>query len=347
MKKYLIELYKVYKFTKYFFANYKPIGLYKLIFCYSKGFFPSNYVLFRLDVNDYHLYISDFKENFKVSRINKKASILNNKIFFGQLISSIIKSPEVLCFIYQGKVLPFGNSNVITLDNLIEYLMKENSFILKPIDDDGGVGVIKVEYHDSSYYWNSSKFSLEKLKNKILKLDNYFVSETLKQNEYSDKLYCHSVNTVRLLTMINPSTNIPFIAACAHRIGNDVSKPVDNCAKGGYTACIDINSGIIGKAVNTKFKGSLPQYYTTHPDSGNPIEGVKIPFFEDLKTKAIELHERLSFIEYIGWDFVLGPDNKWMVIEGNDSADLKLHQVHEPLLKNPKIKDFYKYHKII
>jgi hypothetical protein len=347
MKKYLIELYKFYKFTTYFFEKYKPIGINKLIFCYTKGFFPSNYVLFRLDVNDYQLYISDFKENFKVSRINKKASILNNKIFFGQLITSIIKSPEVLCFIYQGKVLPFGNSNFISFDNLIEYLIKENSFILKPIDDDGGVGVVKVEYYNSNFYWNSSEFSLEQLRSNILKLDNYFVSETLKQNEYSDKLYSHSVNTVRLLTMINPSTNIPFIAACAHRIGNDISKPVDNCAKGGYTASIDVDFGIIGKAVNTKFKGTQPKYFSTHPDSGSPIEGVTVPYFEELKKQALELHERLSFIEYIGWDFALSKDNKWVVIEGNDSADLKLHQVHEPLLKNPEVLEFYRYHRVI
>jgi hypothetical protein len=300
-----------------------------------------------LDKRNYKYFISDYEENFKISKINKKASILNNKIFFGQLISSIIDSPKILCFVYKGKVLPYIDSKIISFDYFLDYLKLEKSFILKPIDNDGGVGVVKVEYNDNGLLWNNNFITIKQFKNKVSELDNYFISETIKQHDYSNNLYSESVNTVRLLTMIDPLTKKPFIGACAHRIGNDTSKPVDNCAKGGYTAWVDVNTGLIGKAVNTKYKGVTPQFYFKHPDSNNPIEGVQIPFFEELKEQAFLLHDRLSFIEYIGWDFVLGIDNNWIVIEGNDCADLKLHQVHEPLLRNNNVKEFYSYHKII
>jgi hypothetical protein len=347
MKGYLIEIYKRYKFIKYFIFYYKPIGFIKLIFCLRNGFFPSNYILFNLDKENYRYFVSDYKENFGISSINNKASILNNKIFFDQLISSIVGSPKILSFVYNGAVLPYGNSKVISLSSLFDYLQEEKTFILKPIDDDGGIGVVKIEYSNDNLFWNNLNITLEQFKKRFSELDNYFISETIKQNDYSNKLYEHSVNTVRLLTMLEPSSKKPFIAACAHRIGNNISKPVDNCAKGGYTASINIDTGIMGKAVNTKYEGLAPVYYTVHPDSRGPIEGVKIPYFEDLKKQAIELHDRLNFIEYIGWDFVLGQDNKWIVIEGNDSADLKLHQVHEPLLKSQDVRCFYNHHKIL
>ena len=56
--------------------------------------------------------------------------------------------------------------------------------------------------------------------------------------------------------------------------------------------------------------------------------------------------ESLPMLKCIGWDFVL-TDSTVVAIEGNHHPDPDVLQCHSPLLIDEKIKNFYKYHKII
>jgi hypothetical protein len=146
--------------------------------------------------------------------------------------------------------------------------------------------------------------------------------------------------------MVDPETGKPFVAAAAHRIGNEMSFPVDNCAMGGFTAAIDVETGIMGKAIRTKVKSRNLEWFSNHPDSGTQIEGFQIPNWANIRDKVLDIASNISFVPYIGWDIVLTPDG-FTIIEGNDGPDLKLHQVHKPLLSDARIKRFYAYHGVI
>jgi hypothetical protein len=219
--------------------------------------------------------------------------------------------------------------------------------IFKPIEGDGGEGIFLCEYITGSFYWNQIPINEETFLNKLSKLNHYFISDLVQQHDYSNTIYSKSVNTIRIITMKDPLTLEPFIAVAAQRIGNEVSRPVDNCAKGGFTANIDLDTGILSKAVRTYFKGAVPEWYSTHPDSGKLIEGLQIPHWDIIKNKTLELAKNFSFLEYAGWDIVLLQNGNITVLEANDGADIKLHQVHGPLLINKRIKDFYIFHKAI
>ena len=145
--------------------------------------------------------------------------------------------------------------------------------------------------------------------------------------------------------MIHPDTGRAFMAAAAHRIGTEKSFPVDNCAAGGLTASINMETGIMGKAVTTKNSDKL-NWLTHHPDTNAPIEGVAIPGWGKMTSDILDMANNFSFIPYIGWDIVITNDG-FVIIEGNDGPDIKLHQVHQPLLVNPDVKRFYQYHHVI
>lgn len=348
MKKLLLIPYRYIRFLQYFRDNYKPIGIKNLWWCLSHGFFPKNFILFKLASANRAEYVSDFEENFRISLINRNTEILNNKLLFPEIIGNYFKTPACFALIYAGKFLPYHTDSRFDEQAAIQHLKKNGSLILKPFDGDGGIGIVKISgIDDKSWQWNGKVVTQEELFKNFSQLNGYMISEFVKQAAYSNTIFNGSVNTIRLLTMVNPYTGLPFIGAAAHRIGNSSSAPVDNCAMGGFTAPIDIETGKLGIATATKFKATIPPYYTNHPDSGSPIKDVVIPNWEKLCEEIIALHTRLSFISYIGWDIVAGEDGNFYILEGNDGADLKLHQAHAPLLKNPMVREFYFFHRAI
>lgn len=346
-KKYLIFFYDRYRYIRYFFKYKNPVGFSNAAWSFFNGFFTKNFILFGLDKNDRSLYISDFQENFKIGRINKYAKVINHKLVFIETIASTVKMPAVKGLVEAGTFVKYGNGSLSSFNELINYIRSGHAVIFKPIEGDGGEGIFLCKYKDQHFYWNQVVVDENVLLSKLSTLNYYFISDVLVQHDYSNKIYPKSVNTIRILTMKDPHSGEPFIAVAAHRIGNDRSQPVDNCAKGGFTSKIDINTGILGKAVQTYFDGDAPVWYSIHPDTGGQVEGIAIPNWEFIKIKAIELARNFSFLEYIGWDIVVLPDGDITVLEANDGADLKLHQVHEPLLKDERIKAFYSFHKAL
>lgn len=348
MKRLLLIPYRYFRFMQYFTANYKPIGISNIFWCLFNGFFPKNFILFKLATSNSSEFVTDYEENFRVCRINKNTEILNNKLLFPEVIGGYFKTPETRALIYAGKFLPYHTTSCFGEQAAILHLKTRGPLILKPFDGDGGIGIVKVScINEEIFQWNGVEITEDKLLKNFSTLNGYMVSDFVNQASYSNTIFSGSVNTIRLLTMVDPQTGEPFIGAAAHRIGNSGSAPVDNCAMGGYTAAIDLETGKLSAATATKFKSSTPPYYATHPDSGAPIEGVVIPNWKELEKEVLSLHSKLRFISYIGWDIVAGEDGKFYILEGNDGADLKLHQAHAPLLQNPAVKAFYKYHKAI
>lgn len=321
-----------------------PIG--KKVWCLTHGFFSKNYVLYNLHSNNYKDYITDFQENFRANRINKFSALFNNKLAFTELVKSRLKMPKVKGLIQDGKFVRYGSHSCENLSQLLDYI-KVKGVILKPIEGDGGEGIYLAKYENGKFYWNQTLSSIEEIKEKILRLNYYFISDLVHQHQYSNEIFSKSINTIRILTMIDPYSNDSIIAAAAHRIGNNNSLPVDNCAKGGFTAKIDVETGVLGKAVATYYKGDTPTWYGHHPDSGASIEGIQIPNWKEIIDQIKVLSNELSFMKYVGWDIVLQPDGTITLLEANDGADLKLHQVHEPLLVNSSVVNFYKYYKVV
>ena len=146
--------------------------------------------------------------------------------------------------------------------------------------------------------------------------------------------------------MINPESGIPFIAAAAHRFGTDRSAPVDNCNAGGITSNIDLETGVLSKGILTYFDGNSLTWLDNHPDTGSRISGVQVPGWEDIKMKILDTSAEISHLKYIGWDIVV-TENGFVVLEGNNGPDIKLHQVHVPLLRNPMTREFFKFYGVV
>jgi len=158
-----------------------------------------------------------------------------------------------------------------------------------------------------------------------------------------------STNTIRVVTMVDPETQEPFIAGAYHRIGTKKSSPVDNNFLGGLTCRINLESGTLGPGVAPyehapDFKDLV--FHSRHPDTDSPIEGEAISRWNEVVQTALIAAYKTSFLLYVGWDMVV-TDKGVVIIEGNSHTDIMNFQVHEPLLKQERIRRFFEHYGIL
>lgn len=243
-----------------------------------KGYYSWHNILYDLSNNNINDFLSEYQRR-KTRFINGQASyILSDKLICNQILKQYVKIAEIYSIILDGNIYCVDEEK--TIDNyvsLLKYIKEIGPLILKPnIGTDSGRGVILVKYENDNIIFNSEKVSFNELEMLIKSLDKYIVCEFVKQGKHGDYLYKDTVNTIRILTMIDPFDHKPFIVAAVHRIGNKKSIPVDN---GSYSAKVDLDTGTIGKAVVHNNIKKL-EWFSKHPETGAQIEGVIVPNWE-------------------------------------------------------------------
>jgi len=210
-----------------------------------------------------------------------------------------------------------------------------------------GIGLIFLRSEGEKLFFNDREISADDLSALVKELDDYLVTEFIYQAEYSRKIFPDTTNTLRFLTMWDYDRMEPFIASAAHRIGSSRSFPVDNFkyGKGGLSAAVDLESGVLGKAARMSDEGGL-EWHAGHPENGSRIEGVGLPLWPETKGEILRMAARLPYIPYIAWDVVM-TDGGFSVLETNSTPGLAVLQIHEPLLRDPRVRRFYQAHKVI
>lgn len=318
-----------------------PISFFKKIGMWRKGFLAEKHTLYQLDKNDYKDYLSDYHTSM-ARWINEPFNeMLTNKLIFSECVGKYIKVPETYGIFVSGQ---FSSNSEKTLERLVEQL---HVFVVKVVSGGGGKGVyiIKKEGENQFLLNNTKSYNKVELFEFFKTLDNYIFTEFIEPSDFSKSLNKTSVNTMRIITLIDPKTNEAFIARAVQRIGVASSAPQDNFTKGGLSAAIDLETGQLSDCTRHP-KTKNHKRYTHHPDTNIKIEGVTIPNWKSIATQIINAANSLPMLKVIGWDFVIS-NNGLVAIEGNHHPDPDVLQGHEPLLTDERIKAFYKFYKII
>lgn len=199
------------------------------------------------------------------------------------------------------------------------------SFVLKPVGLGMSMGVRKVEVGDADLHtlFNELFAETETLNSHFSSAirGGMLVEEVIEQGEEMAVLHPASVNSVRMHTINLGEGDIrlwyPFI-----RIGLG-GNFISSASTGGIIACINAGTGM----VETTGFDKLAKTIDVHPDTHFKIKGIKIPRWRQLCDKAFELAERLPTLRYIGWDFVYDKDKEWIVMEGNENAEISSPQI--------------------
>ncbi len=178
-------------------------------------------------------------------------------------------------------------------------------------------------------------------------MGSFLVTVFVEQADYARQLYPATTNTLRLLTMWDHAAGRPFLAAAAQRVGNRRSYPTDNWrgGRGGYCAEVDMETELLSRAATVSADWQL-EWVSAHPESGAAIEGVAVPRWAEVKQSLLDAAARLAFAPLIAWDVAITKD-AFCVLEVNGTPGLHVHQVHRPLLADPRVREFYKTYGVI
>lgn len=312
--------------------------------CFLHGFSSEKYTFYDFENNNYKFYLSDF-QRYKTQYINAKYSLLlDDKEVFEKLLRSKNITTKIYGTINNGKI--YLNDIHTPIEEFINLLKSKGKLVIKIRTGGGGNNIFKLEDCDNGIFLNDKRISIQDLNIFINSLNNYLILEHLSQADYAKRIYPGTINTIRIVTMIDPKTNEVIIPMAIHKFGSEKTKPADNVWRGGMTAQVDINSGILKKSLLHSEHNRKVIMQEFHPDTNERIEGTTIPNWNRVIKQVKELALSVNFIKYVGWDVVVTNDGI-KIIEGNNCSDVNILQIHEPLLENEKVKDFYRYYKII
>lgn len=221
-----------------------------------------------------------------------KSKIFEDKALFNKLYDKYLKRDWI-----------YLNNN---LTDFKKFLKDKEEIIAKPLSLCCGKGVEKINLKD---------YKAEELYNYLIKTERFLVEEIANQHEIINKIYPHSVNTVRIVTL-NKKVVAAFI-----RFGN-LGNVVDNFNHNGMVTTINIDKGVVEYPALDKKEN----IYEKHPYTGEKIVGLKIPMWEKIKKLCVDACEVTPEVGYIGWDVCVG-EKEPCLIEGNDFPGHDLYQL--------------------
>lgn len=315
----------------------------------KRGFLSQSYVVYQLEKNDRSQYLTDYQMFVRTPDLNGGyRALLHDKLIFGTMTSVIAAhAVETFGVIRRGQIVyGVGNKVGSATDYLLDLLRIHPKLVIKPMTGSQGRGIRFLFRRDAELYLNEKPLSEARLRELVGEMDGDLVVRYVEQRSEIAAIHPRTVNTLRLLTMWDMDAGEPFIAAAMFRIGSSSSYPVDNLSHGGFSAEVDLQTGELGKAVSYARETGALTWYADHPETGARIEGFILPRWQEIKTNMLKFCRSLPFLRHVGWDLALTIDG-FKILEGNHNPFLRNHQIHRPLLADPRIVKFYKAHGVL
>jgi hypothetical protein len=314
------------------------------------GFLSRSAIVYDLERNDPSLYVSDVQRYLRTRHMvhPRLQDIINNKLSTHLLLQNLaIPTPRLAGVYSRGSVHLYPTETRLeTIDFLVQLPVGERLFF-KPLGGAEGKNLYSVRRTSEGLRVNGREVSLDEGCQSITRANRPLIIEGLvEQHAQQSDLFPETTNTLRLLTMLDLASKEPFILIAVQRIGSVASGLVDNWTQGGLSARVDLDSGRLGPAARLPQQESRLQWLATHPDTGTAIEGQVVPFWAETIEVVLRAAKAISFLEYVGWDIIVGPDGP-VVLEANINSGMNVLQVHQPLLADPRAQAYLSSRRVL
>lgn len=193
------------------------------------------------------------------------------------------------------------NYNVINREEALKKISEYEEYVVKPSLDSGlGKGVGKY----------TKAQNVEEVLNTYR--ENYIVQEVFKQHNMLSEFNPSSVNVIRYISLFINGRVIPVMAAL--RCGAEGSFNDNDITKDGLGMIvigIDENGILKDRAYHSCGKA------LTKCPNGVDFCGKAIPGFDKIKDIIIDLHSKLGYFGFMGWDFVIDEQGEPRIMEYN------------------------------
>ncbi len=311
---------------------------------WKSGFSSKSWILYNLAENDPDLYLPDLPVALKSYKINGFFNpIIGNKLVLSRLLAAHrIPHPDVVSIILEGQLIEddarFDPDLPQALSRTLDRYPRQ---VFRPTWSGSGQGVFFLSRDDDGLKLNGKEVTPQEVCALLSRLDRYLSTEFKEQGAYARNIYPGSTNTLRILSLWDVKSGDPFIAAVSHRFGSVRSGPLDNWhqGRGGVCASVDVETATLGQAATLSPDQRLV-WVSSHPDTGEPIEGVVIPGLKKGIEGVLNAASHFPFCPCIGWDVVLTEDD-FSILEANPLPAMAVLQVHTPLLQDPRSRQFF------
>lgn len=148
--------------------------------------------------------------------------------------------------------------------------------------------------------------------------------------------------TCRIITMTNEAGK-PEPVIATFRMPAVRGAVVDNMHRGGIAAPVDLDSGELGAASDYAVAGPAVRH-PQHPVSGAPIEGRKLPGWEEVRELVCRAHRCFQPRVLVGWDVSITPDGP-LLLEGNERPGVGgLQRLHDTPLGSHRFGELLAHH---
>lgn len=233
--------------------------------------------------------------------------IADNKLLFKKLaIEHNVPVPVLL-----GTVETYGN-----IKNIERTLSPFNDFVIKPAHGAGGDGVMVIRREgDALVRANGQQVGIDDIKYHLNNMlaglfslggvrDYALIEQRVVFDDCFKNIAWQGVPDIRLIVF----TGVPAMAMI--RLPTTVSNGRANLHQGAIGAGIRIADGV----TRTGVQGS--SLIDRHPDTGNGISGIEIPFWSEILSLGVRCHQ-LSKLGYLGVDVVIDRERGPLVLEIN------------------------------
>lgn len=203
-------------------------------------------------------------------------------------------------------------------DTFADFAIQHPSFIAKSDEGQSSDGAEKCEL--------SPEEGLMGLYNRLKTSNKTLLEEVLEQHPKLQKLYPHSANTIRMVTMIDDRGETHLLYS-ALRIGRGGAN-TDDYHAGGLIIPIDPKTGKLEKyAVDQN--GTA---FERHPDTDILFEGFSLPLWKETMVLTHKASKKVKGIRLVGWNFALTTEGP-VLMKGSLNPT---HEFYRPYPQNPE-----------
>lgn len=243
-----------------------------------------------------------------IPKLNNRrfGAIYSDKSMAEKLLGDRIKQPKTYVKNING--IFYVDDNVVTKETALSVCMNLDDAVIKhSIDSSQGKSVSRFSCKNGVVIGKGCPNSIEQLFD-VYKT-NYLIQAAIQQHPEMARLNPTSLNTVRIMTYWSKQGVVVLYAVV--RMGR-VGSVVDNASAGGLYCGVKADGCLKENAYTL-----APFSVHTKTDNGVVLKDFRIPMYDELKSKAIELHHQLPYSKFIGWDLSINKDNEIELVEIN------------------------------
>lgn len=309
------------------------------------------YFLYGLDVegkdpNEYVGY-NEFRALRNILNIRQRETLPTNYtfnylvlvrdkyVFYKYCDSLHMPHPKLIALVRKGEISMENNQNM-EFEDLRAILSLNADTFCKEISGELGKGAFPLTIKEGRLFIKGEEITIEELKKKFGEA-TYIIQECLTNHPVIRDVYPHSLNTIRLNTIMNEDGSVEYYGA-ELRFGTG-GNYVDNAGQGGFFVGVNEDGTLMNIGYFDPGKRKISIVYEKHPETKVTFAGLKIPYWDEIKQKAILFHKYMYGLPSLGWDIAVTSDG-FCFTEAGEDWEIQLDQC----AYGGRRKEFYRTH---